>query len=84
VRGHKAALKFDSAPGGHRPASKVLFPADRASTPAPKAPAPRHSSAVVLVVDDKAVARRTAKTMLERFGYHSAATRTPRRTRRVT
>jgi two-component system, cell cycle sensor histidine kinase and response regulator CckA len=70
VRGHKGAIKVYSTPG-HGTTFKVLFPASghvSSASPAPDTPA-AHTSAMVLVVDDEPVVRRTAKSMLERFGY---------------
>jgi CheY-like chemotaxis protein len=71
VQGHKGALKVYSTPG-RGTTFKVLFPAASvgAQPPTPRPPkAPRHGSAMVLVIDDEVVVRRTAKSMLERFGY---------------
>jgi two-component system cell cycle sensor histidine kinase/response regulator CckA len=71
VQGHKGALKVYSTPG-RGTTFKVLFPAAivEAQPPAASVPQPlRHTSATVLVIDDEAVVRRTAKSMLERFGY---------------
>jgi PAS domain S-box-containing protein len=71
VRGHKGAIKVYSTPG-RGTTFKVLFPASgqAAARPAPRldlhnAPAGK----TVLVVDDEAIVRRTAKAMLERHGY---------------
>jgi hypothetical protein len=61
---------------------EALFPAAsvEAQPPAPTpTKAPRHASAMVLVIDDEAVVRRTVKSMLERFGYTVLAQRTAKR-----
>ncbi len=71
VRGHKGAIKVYSTPG-QGTTFKVLFPAMEESQPAedPERPAEeRRGSETVLVVDDEALVRRTAKAMLERYGY---------------
>src|SRR5262249_12246911 len=71
VRGHKGALKVYSTPG-RGSTFKVLFPASREGEAPARPPAAIPlpvGSAMVLVVDDKVVVRRTAKTMLERYGY---------------
>jgi PAS domain S-box-containing protein len=70
VRGHNGAIKVYSTPG-QGTTFKVLFPASgnvSSVTPAPEA-ATAHTAATILVVDDEPVVRRTAKSMLERFGY---------------
>ncbi len=71
VRGHRGALKVYSTPG-RGTTFKVLFPAAANAVPQPRVAVPdvaTHSSSMVLVVDDESVVRRTAKSMLERFGY---------------
>jgi PAS domain S-box-containing protein len=70
VRTHKGTMKIYSRPG--RGATfQVLFPATE-QKPDPK-PAPAlHLAArgeLVLVIDDEPIIRRTAKSMLERYGY---------------
>jgi two-component system cell cycle sensor histidine kinase/response regulator CckA len=70
VRGHKGAIKVYSTPG-QGTTFKVLFPASghvSAVAPPPEA-ATAHTTGTILVVDDEPVVRRTAKSMLERFGY---------------
>ena len=73
VRGHKGALKISSTIG-QGTSFMVVFPA------AEEHPAPQNGrsatgtfalagAGVVLVIDDEDIVRRTAKTMLERFGY---------------
>ncbi|HKD04930.1 MAG TPA: PAS domain S-box protein [Bryobacteraceae bacterium] len=71
IRGHKGAIKVYSRPGKGT-TFKVLFPVsgDRAR-PIPTAP-PSHllsNDELILVVDDEEVIRKTAKAMLERYGY---------------
>jgi two-component system cell cycle sensor histidine kinase/response regulator CckA len=71
VRGHKGALKVYSEPGKGS-TFKVLFPATgaEAASAHPQAPhADLVRSGAVLVVDDEAVVRSVARSMLERFGY---------------
>jgi PAS domain S-box-containing protein len=70
VRGHKGAMKVYSSPGKGT-TFKVLFPAIE-DTAALKPSAPVYVSGtdeLILVVDDEEVIRRTAKSMLERYGY---------------
>jgi two-component system cell cycle sensor histidine kinase/response regulator CckA len=71
VRGHKGAIKVYSTPG-QGTTMKVLFPAAVEGVPTISAQQPepeRTGSETVLVVDDETVVRRTAKSMLERYGY---------------
>ncbi len=71
VRGHRGALKVYSTPG-HGSTFKVLLPA---TDEEPVKARPKMTdykldgSVTVMVVDDEQVVRRTAKSMLERFGY---------------
>jgi two-component system cell cycle sensor histidine kinase/response regulator CckA len=71
VRGHKGALKVYSEPG-EGSTFKVLFPAATAEAAAPD-PTTDHADVVgvgtALVVDDEAIVRDVARSMLERFGY---------------
>jgi PAS domain S-box-containing protein len=71
VRGHKGAIKVYSTVG-QGTTFKVLFPASDqcAHKPTPQ-PIVQHSieGETVMVVDDEHVVRRTAKAMLERYGY---------------
>jgi PAS domain S-box-containing protein len=70
VRGHKGALKVYSTPGKGT-TFKVLFPATEEVTAVKTAPAPLvlGKNELVLVIDDEEIIRRTAKSMLERYGY---------------
>jgi PAS domain S-box-containing protein len=71
VRGHKGAIKVYTTPG-RGTTFKVLFPASRhpAMKPVPRAEIEEAKPGeTVLVVDDEAIVRRTAKAMLERHGY---------------
>jgi PAS domain S-box-containing protein len=71
VRGHKAAIKVYSTVG-HGTTFKVLFPATdhQALKPTPQVVAERSiQGETVLVVDDEQIVRRSAKAMLERYGY---------------
>jgi PAS domain S-box-containing protein len=70
VRGHRGAIKVESAPG--KGASfQVWLPA--AAAPVPRAePAPPlefSGTGKILIVDDEEVVRRIARTALERAGY---------------
>jgi PAS domain S-box-containing protein len=72
IRSHKGGIKVYTAPG-QGTSFKVLLPAAQSAKPA-KAPvsAPReslHGEGLVLVVDDEAFVRQTAKNTLERYGY---------------
>jgi PAS domain S-box-containing protein len=70
VKGHKGTLKVYSRPG-RGTTFKVLFPATGelpASKPAlPPQLVARHE--LILVIDDEDIIRRTAKSMLEHYGY---------------
>ncbi len=71
VRGHRGAMRVYSTPG-QGTTFKVLFPAsDEVPVKAEVVPEETEATgtATVLVVDDENVVRRTAKSMLERFGY---------------
>ena len=70
VRGHKGTLKVYSRPGNGT-TFKVLFPAAAESAPAKPAPLPhlRGNNQLIMVVDDEEIIRRTAKVMLEHYGY---------------
>lgn len=72
IRGHRGAVKVVSAPGKGS-CFTVLFPAAKhvATAAAPKAASASASSGTgtVLVVDDEALVRETARRSLERRGY---------------
>jgi PAS domain S-box-containing protein len=71
VRGHKGAMKVYSRPGKGT-TFKVLFPADGQAAAPKKASVQDVMAArnqLILVVDDEEIIRRTAKAMLERYGY---------------
>jgi two-component system cell cycle sensor histidine kinase/response regulator CckA len=70
VQGHKGAMRVYSRPGNGT-TFKVLFPAteelaESTSTPVPQLLA---NNQLILVIDDEEIVRRTAKAMLERYGY---------------
>jgi PAS domain S-box-containing protein len=70
VRGHKGALKVYSTPGKGT-TFKAFFPATE-ETVAVKRPPVAPAAArdlLVLVIDDEEIIRKTAKAMLERYGY---------------
>ena len=73
VRGHRGALKIDSAPG-EGSTFRILFPActghapRKASRPKGKAE-PWRGNGTVLVVDDEDVVRAVAQKALERVGF---------------
>jgi PAS domain S-box-containing protein len=69
VRGHKGAIRIRSAPG-QGSMFTVLLPAaaPRKERVAPARELPI-AARTILVVDDEDVVRRTARTILERFGY---------------
>lgn len=71
VRGHHGALKVYSTPG-RGSTFKVLFPAADVDVPEPQPRTPEREltgHGTVLVVDDEEVVRKSAKSMLERYGY---------------
>lgn len=71
ARNHRGAIRVYSTPGSGT-TFKVLFPAAavaRPPAPEPDRQADLRGSGVVLVVDDEEVVRRTARVMLERYGY---------------
>jgi two-component system, cell cycle sensor histidine kinase and response regulator CckA len=71
ARGHRAAVRIDSAPGGGT-AFRVLFPAASATDGAAVglgAEVPVSGSGMVLLVDDEEDVRQPARAMLERLGY---------------
>jgi PAS domain S-box-containing protein len=70
VRGHKGAMKVYSRPGAGT-TFKVLFPATEQTVEVPPAPVPQLSASdqLILVIDDEEIIRRTARAMLERYGY---------------
>jgi PAS domain S-box-containing protein len=70
VRGHKGALKVYST-YGKGTTFKVLFPATEETIAVkrpPVAPVAARDQ-LVLVIDDEEIIRKTAKAMLERYGY---------------
>ncbi len=70
VQGHKGALRVYSRPG-EGTTFKVLFPATKEPAVPKATAAPRFAAKdeLILVVDDEMIIRRTAKSMLERYGY---------------
>jgi len=71
VRGHKGSLKVYSSPG-QGTTFKVLLPVSQQQKAVDKPPAPSsdpRGQGLVLVIDDEEIVRRTAKAMLERYGY---------------
>jgi two-component system, cell cycle sensor histidine kinase and response regulator CckA len=71
VRGHKGAIKVYSTPG-QGTTFKILLPASEQTQPPVRPQLLKESNqdpATILVIDDEAFVRRTAKAMLERFGY---------------
>jgi PAS domain S-box-containing protein len=70
VRGHKGAIKVYSSPG-EGTIFKILFPATDGSVSPRKPIVAQHvaRNELVLVIDDEEIIRRTAKSMLERYGY---------------
>jgi CheY-like chemotaxis protein len=71
VRGHKGAIKVYSTEG-QGTTFKVLFPASeqQATRAVPQVATERTAQGeTVLVVDDEQIVRRSAKAMLERYGY---------------
>jgi PAS domain S-box-containing protein len=71
VGAHEGALKVYSKPG-EGTTFKALFPASSNSVrrQAPAARRDLNGAGTILVVDDEAVVRITAKHTLERYGYH--------------
>jgi PAS domain S-box-containing protein len=70
IRGHKAALKVESAPGKGT-SFKVLFPASdgHAARLRPAHVEDLAGSGMILVVDDEDTVRNAAKSALESYGY---------------
>ena len=70
VRGHRGAIKVESAPGKGA-CFQVWLPAAAAPLPsaAPAPPLEFSGTGKVLVVDDEEIVRRIARTALERAGY---------------
>ena len=71
VRGHRGAIRVDSAVG-RGSTFEVLFPAAVVPEAAPAVPepvVPARATATVLIVDDEEVVLRTAKLALQRYGY---------------
>jgi CheY-like chemotaxis protein len=70
VRGHKGTMKVYSRP--HQGTTfKILFPSTTQRVAA-KRPVEAHTvetQQLILVIDDEDIIRRTAKSMLERYGY---------------
>jgi CheY-like chemotaxis protein len=71
VRGHKGALHVESAPGsGSR--FKVLFPVSEGEPARLERSGPERNligHETILVIDDEAAVRQTAKSALESYGY---------------
>jgi PAS domain S-box-containing protein len=68
VRGHRGAIKVESAPGKGA-CFQVWFPAAPLPSAAPAPPLEFPGAGKVLVVDDEEIVRRIARTALERAGY---------------
>lgn len=71
VRAHHGALRVESRPG-EGSTFHAVFPAMGAATPAPEQVEHEDDLSghgLILVVDDEATIRRTAKLALERYGY---------------
>ncbi len=70
VRGHKGAIKVYSRPGNGT-TFKVWFPATAGLPESTAAAVPElvANDQLILVIDDEELIRRTAKAMLERYGY---------------
>ncbi len=70
VRGHKGTMKVYSR-AGKGTTFTVLFPATEETVAPRKAMIPQATATdqLILVIDDEEIIRRTAKSMLERYGY---------------
>lgn len=70
VRGHKGTMKVYSR-AGKGTTFTVLFPATEETVASRKAMIPQATATdqLILVIDDEEIIRRTAKSMLERYGY---------------
>ena len=70
VQGHKGTIKVLSSPGKGT-TFKVLFPVTEEVAVLKAAPAPHLQARreLVLVIDDEDIIRRTAKSVLEHYGY---------------
>jgi CheY-like chemotaxis protein len=70
VKGHKGALRVYSRPEKGT-TFKVLFPATAERVVSKSAPTPHlvATHELILVIDDEDIIRRTAKSMLEHYGY---------------
>ncbi len=72
VRGHRGAMKLYTTPGKGT-TFKVLLPTTNQHEVPKPTPDPQllagYPEALVLVIDDEPIVRRTAKSMLERYGY---------------
>ena len=70
VRGHKGAMKVYSTPG-QGTTFKILYPASGEAAARGKTLIAQTATQgeLILVIDDEDIIRRTAKSMLERYGY---------------